>query len=240
MVARHKSLKAQLNRARNKDVAVSEWTTEKARDNPALLVCLREWLAAKGLSPLGFLVEPNTLNRLFDRRVFVAESFGKVVGFVVLSPVRQRNGWLFEQFVHQPGAPNGAVELMIDTAMRALAEGSFDYAALGLSPLSTRAEVAPFRNPLWLRILLAWMRRHGRRFYNFDGLDAFKAKLRPEKWEPVFAISNESRVSPRTLYAIAAAFSGNAPIRLFLSGLWRALKTEIKWVRESISKKPSK
>jgi phosphatidylglycerol lysyltransferase len=84
------------------------------------------------------------------------------------------------------------------------------------------------------------MRQHGQRFYNFDGLDAFKAKLRPEKWEPVFAISNESRVSPRTLYAIAAAFSGNAPVRLFLSGLWRALKTEIKWLRESIAKKPPK
>ena len=129
---------------------------------------------------------------------------------------------------------------MIDTAMRALAEGGFDYATLGLSPLSARAEVKPFRNPLLLGVLLAWMRRHGQRFYNFNGLDAFKANLRSEKWKPVFAISNESRVSPRTLYAIAAAFSGNAPFKLFVSCLWRALMTEIKWLRESIYKKTSK
>ncbi len=234
LVANHKSLRAQLNRARNKGVSVAEWSTEKARNNPALLECLRDWLGAKGLPPLHFLVEPDTLARLFDRRVFVAERGSDIFGFVLLSPVRQRNGWLFEQFIHRPGAPNGSVELMIDKAMRALAEDGYDYATLGLSPLSTRAQVAPFRNPLWLRILLAWMRKHGQRFYNFDGLDAFKAKLQPERWEPVFAVSNESRLSPRTLYAIASAFSGNAPVKLILSGLWRAVKTEIRWFKQSI------
>ena len=237
IVRRHKSLRAQLNRARNKGVTISEWSTEKASNNPTLIECLGEWLAAKGLPPLRFLVEPNTLARLFDRRVFVAERSDKVFGFVLLSPVKTRNGWLFEQFIHRPGAPNGTVELMIDAAMRTLAEDGFDYATLGLSPLSTRAAVAPFRNPLWLRILLAWMRKHGQRFYNFEGLDAFKAKLQPESWEPVFAVSNEPRISPRTLYAIAAAFSGNAPIKLVLGGLGRAISTEINWLRQSIVKK---
>jgi len=64
-----------------------------------------------------------------------------------------------------------------------------------------------------------------------------QSKTPPEKWEPVFAISSESRVSPRTLYDIAAAFSGNEPVRFFLSGLWRALKTEIKWLKVSLAKK---
>ena len=237
IVAKHKSLRAQLNRARNKGVGVAEWSTEKAHDNPALLDCLRQWLSAKGLPPLHFLVEPNTLARLSNRRVFVAERGDDIVGFVLLSPIATRNGWLFEQFIHKPGAPNGTVELMIDAAMRVLAENGYDYATLGLSPLSTRAQVEPFDNPLWLRVLLAWMRKHGQRFYNFDGLDAFKAKLQPEKWEPVYAISNEPRLSFKTLYAIASAFSGNAPIKLFLGGLWRALKTEIKWFKESIEKK---
>jgi phosphatidylglycerol lysyltransferase len=168
--------------------------------------------------------------------VFVAARGGEIFGFVLLSPVARRNGWLFEQFIHKPGAPNGTVELMIDTAMRVLAENGYDYATLGLSPLSTRAQVEAFHNPFWLRILLAWLRKHGQRFYNFDGLDAFKAKLQPERWEPVFAISNEPRLSFKTLYAIASAFSGNAPVRLLFGGLWRALKTEIKWFKESVKK----
>ncbi|CAN5833374.1 hypothetical protein BH20ACI4_BH20ACI4_29040 [soil metagenome] len=67
-------------------------------------------------------------------------------------------------------------------------------------------------------------------------LDAFKAKLQPEKWEPIFAISNERKFSFRTLYAIASAFSGGAPVRLFLGGIWRAVLTEINWLKQKINK----
>jgi len=234
IVAHHKSFRAQLNRARNKGVTVTEWPPEEARQHPKLQSCLNAWLESKGLPPLHFMVEPDTLSRLQNRRVFVAECSGDIVGFVVLSPVAKRNGWLFEQFPHVPGAPNGTVELMIDTAMRNLANDDCEYATLGISPLSKRAGIPPFDNPLWLRVLLAWLRKHGSRFYNFDGLDAFKAKLRPEKWEPVFAVSNEPQVSFRTLYAIASAFSGNAPFRMVSGGLARAVLTEIKYVRRFI------
>ncbi|MEO6051514.1 MAG: DUF2156 domain-containing protein [Pyrinomonadaceae bacterium] len=234
IVSEHRSLRAQLNRARNKGVVISEWSNETARDNPKLKKCLREWLDSKGLPPLHFMVESDTLSRLENRRVFVAECNSKIAGFVVASPVAMRNGWLFEQFPHVPGAPNGTVELMIDTAMRAMADDGAEYATLGLSPLSTRAKVDPFHNPFWLRILLAWMRKHGRRFYNFDGLDAFKSKLRPERWEPIFAVSNESQVSCKTLYAIAGAFSGNAPGKMIVEGLGRAAATEFRWLRKKM------
>ena len=231
IVKKHKSLRAQVNRARNKKVEVTEWTSERAHDHPALNECLRGWLASKGLPPLHFLVEPDTLARLSDRRVFVAELDQSVVGFVILSPVARRNGWLFEQFIHCPGAPNGTVELMIDRAMRQLAEDGYEYATLGLAPLSTRAPRIEYDNPFWMRLLLRWMTAHGRRFYNFDGLDAFKAKLQPERWEQIFAVSNEPRISPRTLYAIVSAFSGGKPFKLVFGGLWRAFVTEIKWLR---------
>jgi len=235
IVKKHKSLRAQLNRARNKNVEIAEWTREKAFENPRLAECLKQWLDSKGLPPLKFLVEPDTLSRLFDRRIFVAEVKENIVGFILLSPVSSRNGWLFEQFIHCPNAPNGTVELMIDAAMRTLAAGGCDYATLGLAPLSKRAKIEPYENPLWLKIVLAWMRKHGQRFYNFDGLDAFKAKLQPENWEPVFAISNEKKISPKTLYAIASAFSGNAPFRLLIGGLVKSAATEIAWLKQKIS-----
>lgn len=230
-IAHHRSLRAQLNRARNKGVTVEEWPVSRARNDPQLARCLADWLDSKGLPPLHFMVEPDTLARLDDRRVFVATRDENVVGFVVLSPVAKRNGWLFEQFPHRPGSPNGTVELMIDAAMRALAAEGCDYATLGLSPLSKRANIATVRQPLWLRFLLGWIRKHGRRFYNFDGLDAFKAKLRPERWEPVFAVVNESRLRPRTLYAIAGAFSGNTPFRLFGHAVVKAGMTELRWLK---------
>ena len=234
IVMRHGSIRSQLNRARNKGVVVREWSMLKAKDHPELSACLLQWLGAKGLPPLHFMVESDTLARLENRRVFVATCEQTVVGFLMLSPITTRNGWLFEQFPHILNSPNGTVELMIDAAMQALALDGFEYATLGLSPLSKRAAIEPFDNPLWLRILLAWLRKHGQRFYNFDGLDAFKAKLRPERWEPVFAVSNESKVSFRTLYAIAGAFSGNAPVRMLVAGLTRAAASEGRWLNKRI------
>ncbi|MEP6849197.1 MAG: DUF2156 domain-containing protein [Acidobacteriota bacterium] len=234
IVASNRSLRAQLNRAGNKGVVVREWPAETARSDPHLAACLKQWLDSKGLPPLHFMVESDTLSRLDDRRVFVAERGNQVFGFIVLSPVRRRNGWLFEQFPHRPGAPNGTVELMIDAAMQELARAGCEYATLGLSPLSKRADVGPFHDPVWLRILLGWLRKHGQRFYNFDGLDSFKAKLKPNRWEPVFAVSNESQVSFRTLYAIAGAFSGNATAKLVAGGMVRAAASEIRWIKRRL------
>ncbi|HLA95616.1 MAG TPA: DUF2156 domain-containing protein, partial [Pyrinomonadaceae bacterium] len=191
LVSRNRSLRAQLNRARNKGVAIREWTTEEAHNNEDLRACLNDWLSSKGLPALHFVIEPETLERLNSRRIFVAEHREKVVAFLVLSPIPERSGWLTEQFPHRPGAPNGTVELMMDAAIRKLAADGYKYITLGLSPLSKRARIEPFDNPFWLRFLLAWMRKHGQRFYNFDGLDRFKSKLGPDHWEPIFATSNE-------------------------------------------------
>jgi len=229
IISHRASLRAQLNRARNKSVSVSEWPSPQAAGHPALQYCLQEWLATRGLPPMHFLVEPQTLERLADRRVFVAELKGQVVGFLVASPVPLRNGWLIEQIIRGRGAPNGTAELMIDAAVRAMAEEESDYMTLGLSPLSRRAAISQEENPFWLRWLLSWAQAHGRRFYNFDGLDAFKTKFHPEQWEPVFAIFNSPHFTPVALYAIAEAFTKGSPIRTVASALLKAAQTEAGW-----------
>jgi phosphatidylglycerol lysyltransferase len=226
-VARRASLRAQFNRARNKGVTVSEWTSEKAENHPALRRCLSQWLRTRNLPPLHFMVEPETLSDLRDRRVFVAERNGEVLAFTVLSPVPARNGWLIEQIVRGFDAPNGTAELLIDTAMRSIAESGATYATLGLSPLSERAHLTPLPQPMWLRFVLRWVRLHGARFYNFGGLDAFKAKFNPEAWEPIYAIAEGRRFPPRALYAIAGAFSGGTPTRLVGRALLGAVRDEL-------------
>lgn len=227
VVASNSSLRAQLNRSRNKGVRISEWPVERARNSPELRECLESWLGIKGLPPLHFVIEPETLGRLEHRRVFVAERDSRVEAFLVLSPIPERSGWLTEQFPHRQGAPNGTVELMMDHAMRRVMDEGCEYLTLGLSPLSKRAKIKPFDNPLWLKFLLAWMRKHGQRFYNFEGLDRFKSKLQPKFWEPVFAISNESEFSGRTMWAIAMAFTENKPVRVLGRGILKAISAEL-------------
>ena len=228
-VDQRRSLRAQFNRARNKGVGVTEWRGTEAENHPALRRCLAEWVSSRHLPPLHFLVEPETLSRLDDRRVFVAvRGINDVVGFTVLSPVPARNGWLVEQIVRGTRAPNGTAELLIDTAMRAVGEDGATYATLGLAPLSERAGIRRMPQPLWLDFVLRWVRVHGRRFYNFDGLDAFKAKFNPEEWEPIFAISNSHTFPPRALYAIASAFSGGNPVVLVVRAIAGAVLQELR------------
>jgi phosphatidylglycerol lysyltransferase len=59
--------------------------------------------------------------------------------------------------------------------MRAAAAERAPYVTLGLVPLS--GEIAP-----WLRAARRW----GNSLYDFDGLRAFKAKLKPRDWEPIY------------------------------------------------------
>jgi phosphatidylglycerol lysyltransferase len=234
MLANHASLRAQLNRARNKKVKIVEWAPERATGAQSLRNCLDEWLATKGLPPLHFLVEPQTLSRLTDRRIFVAERGEQVVGFLVASPIPRREGWLIEQNIRAAKAPNGTAELLIDGATRAMDARNSHYVTLGLSPLSRRSGVeSTSKNPLWLRTVLSWVRAHGKRFYNFEGLDAFKAKFRPERWEPVYAIANQHDFSFKALYAIASAFSQGSPISTITGGILRAAGTEMRWLIKS-------
>lgn len=233
ILARHASLRAQLNRARNKGVTVGEWPIERAQNHPQLKQCLGQWLATRGLPPLHFLVEPQTLASLEGRRIFVAERDGTAVGFVNASPVPRRRGWLTEQFVRGSNAPNGTIELLIDNMMHAIAADGAEYVTMGLVPLSEHNTLPTDYNPAWLRLLLAWVRAHGRRFYNFRGLDAFKSKFQPQAWEPIYAIASEPRFSLRSLYAIAAAFSEESPLQAVTRGLCRAISQEFLWLKSS-------
>jgi phosphatidylglycerol lysyltransferase len=230
MIARRASVRAQLHRARNKGVVIVRWSAERAENSPELEALLRQWLAGLGLPPLHFLIETDTIALTRDRRIFVAERAGSAVAYLVASPVPARRGWLIEQIVRGRGAPNGATELLVDAAMHALANEGAEYVTLGLAPLSRHSRWADPGVPAWLRVLLRWVRAHGRRFYDFDGLDRFKSKFEPEAWEEIIAIDDRSPFSPRAMWAITAAFGGESPVTLFVRTIARAIAQELRWL----------
>ncbi len=146
------------------------------------------WQAGHRMPPMRFVVEltplvelspPVELSPLVELDdvadcfvVVVAERDGALVGFGSAVPVPARGRVFVEHFVRAPDAPNGTVELIVDAVMRA---GLAAELTLGLAPLA--GQVAR-----WLRIA-RWM---GGSLYRFAGLRAFKAKLRPDAWEPVY------------------------------------------------------
>lgn len=230
ILAARPSLRAQLSRARNKGVRVRERSAAAAAADPELRRCLADWLARRRMPTMHFLVEPETLDRLRDRRIFVAEREGVCVGFLVASPVPVRQGWLIEQIVRSPAAPNGTAETLVDAAFRAAGEGGLRYLTLGLSPLSGLDRDPGSRGPWWLVLVFRWLRLHGSRFYNFRGLERFKSKFAPCDWEPIYAIRSDSAFRPRDLVAVAAVFGGGSPLRFALQAAFKAAGQEIQWI----------
>jgi len=154
------------------------------------------WLASHPMAPMGFLVQVHTHTFLEERRCFVAEREGQLVGFLGVIPVYARGGWFFEDFLGDPAAPNGTTELLIDAGMRAAAEGGIRYVTLGLVPLA--GDVSPS---------LREFRRWTSQLYDFAGLRAFKAKFKPRSWDPIYLTHPPGVSSTRAILDTLTAFS---------------------------------
>ena len=230
------ALRYQLNRARHKGLSVVEWPIDRSA-HPGLHRCLEAWLGAKALPALGFMTDPYLLYHMAGRRLWVAECKRMIVGYAILSPVPARRGWLVEQIVRGRQAPNGTAESLVSAAAQTLAAENSRFITLGAAPLSRRGPRLGREHPLWLRAVMAWMRAHGTRFYNFRGLERFKAKFRPKRWEPVYAVATEARIRPATLYAVLAAFTTRSPLVETLQALGRGLEVEIENMSEGLLKK---
>lgn len=231
IVQRKASLRAQVRRAHNKRVVVRRAGAGECAAVPlqrAMQEVLEFWLAGRGLPPLRFMTHADLLGDLGDRRVYVAERSGTVVAYLVASPIPARDGWLVEQWPRIPSAPNGTTQALVDAVMRDVARDGARYVSLGLSPLSRLGDPAGHEPPAWLKPLFGWLRAHGRRFYDFAGLESFKAALQPSAWEPVFAIAHGPRFTPSMLRAIAGVFSGGPPewfvARALAHAAWREVR----------------
>jgi phosphatidylglycerol lysyltransferase len=227
IVRNRSSIRAQLHRAFNKSVEAVEVEPEDAAADPDLRRVLDEWVRSRRLPPLHFLVEPDVLDGvLADRIVLVARRGGTAVAFLVASPVAARKGYLVELLARSVDAPNGTSEVLIDAAMRRFARDGCAYVTLGLVALSHAADEQIRANPRWAQMLMYFARAHANRFYNFRGLEHFRVKMAPERWEPVYAISNEPRFTLSTLYAMGSAFSGMPPWAAIAIGLAKAAGDE--------------
>jgi len=160
------------------------------------------WLESRRMAPMGFLVRIDPYHLAEERRFFVAEHKGKVVGVLVAVPIYARNGWFLDQMLRHPDAPNAVVECMFDCAMRQFAKEQSPYVTFGLSPLSGTPSRA-----------LQLIRERTTSMYNFTGLRAFKAKLGPTAWQPVYLAYPKHERGVSAVIDSLAAFTPRGLVR---------------------------
>jgi phosphatidylglycerol lysyltransferase len=214
------SLREQLRRARAKGVTVRTATHDELISSTAPLrrsleALVAAWLARHEMAPMGFLVQVDPLTLLEEHRVHLAEQEGRLVGFVTAAPIFARPGWLLQNLIRAPEAPNGTTELLVDHAMRA-AESDVEgdgtrMVTLGLAPLA--GQVVP---------ALRLARSAGSVLFDFEGLHAFKTRLRPTRWSPIHLVYPPEQGAIRTMLDVLEAFAGahllSFGLRTFLRG----------------------
>lgn len=197
-----RSFRGQLARARNKGVVVRRARADELRDptsstRRAAEALVERWLGARRMAPMGFLVSVQPFSFAEERRVYLAERDGCVVGCLSAVPVYARNGWFLEDLLRDRDAPNGTMELLVDAAMHGAAQEGCPWATLGLAPLSGPV-------PPWMRGVGALARP----LYDFAGVRAFKAKFAPAGWEPVYVTHPRDVRTPVAVLDALRAFAG--------------------------------
>lgn len=212
---RHRSLREQIRRSRAKGVRIErvEHADIAADDAPwrrRIDRLIARWSATRPMPPMEFLVALHPFTFASERLYFVARRGEELAAVLVAVPIYQRNGWFFEDILRDPTAPNGTTEQLVDAAMEHIASLGCDYATLGLAPL---AGAQP-----WLRLARRWLSG----FYNFDGLRAFKAKLHPDGWDPIFLAFPRRSSSLVALFDTLNAFARGRILSFAFRSLFRA------------------
>ena len=212
-LARKKSLREQLRRARAKGVSVKVVDTSVLSSHTKLgreLESLRQgWLDQKGMSPMQFVAHTDLFDGLDRREMLVARHKDLLAGVLVATPLKASNALMFEHLFRAPSAPNGTVETLFHAGLERAEACGIERATLGLCPL---AGVSSW----WLRAI----RRASRPLYDFDGLYGFKKKLEPDDWKPVFVTIGHGEGGAMAIVDTLSAFAGQS---LFAFG-WSSLR----------------
>lgn len=209
-----RSLREQLRRARAKGVRTrcvdSSELAPGHTTRAAIEHLIRQWLRTRPMAPMGFLVRVHLFEFAEERHVFVAETARGIVGILCAVPVYERDGWFVEDLLRAPDAPNGTNELLFDHAVREAEAVQRAYVTLGLAPLA-----GPVRG------YLRTARRIGRALYDFSGLEAFKSKLRPGEWSPIYLSYPRGEHSFVAVYDSLVAFSRVGLLRFGIASFFR-------------------
>ncbi len=208
---RSRHLREQVRRARAKGVRVRRVHPDELVHGAPLRAALerlaRTWLATRAMEPMGFLVSVELFHQPDAHIYLIAERHhAAVVQCLSAVPIPGRRGWLLEDMLRSPDAPNGTTELILDHFFREVGDRAH-VVTPGLTPLAGDV-------PWWLRAAAIVMRP----LYDFEGLRRFRARLSPQRWAPVWLVWDRGPAA-LVLLDVFRAFANGRLVRF----AWRSL-----------------
>lgn len=161
------------------------------------------WLAARR----GLQIHISTA-RVFDdrsgKRWFYTQQGGQITGVVVLSQLTNHEGWLLNHLMHTSAAAGGTPELLVTTALEALAKEGCHYVTFGTVTTPVLGEI------IGLNKVSCWVSRHLYRWiirvFHLGNRLKFWEKFHPHS-TPLYLLFSRDTIRLRELYALTRALN---------------------------------
>ncbi|CDN53035.1 Lysylphosphatidylglycerol synthetase [Neorhizobium galegae bv. officinalis bv. officinalis str. HAMBI 1141] len=149
-----------------------------------LLAVSSTWLEAQNAAEKGFSLGTFQPRYVAAGPVAVIRLEGRIVAFANILSVASDGDAFIDLMRHIPDTHRGMMDLLFVRIMEHMKAQGFRTLNLGMAPLAglSTHNKAPLWNHVGERIF-----RSGERFYNFQGVLAFKAKFDPE-WQPRYLV----------------------------------------------------
>lgn len=139
---------------------------------------------------------------------------GEISAFANVMPEYQLNEITIDLMRRRTEIESGTMDFLFTSMLQYFKEQGYDTFNFGLSPLSGVGETKESRR---LERMLRYLYEHLSRFYNFQGLHAYKVKFRP-RWEPRYLVYPSWTGLPDVVVALVRADSGDRLLDYFKPG----------------------
>jgi phosphatidylglycerol lysyltransferase len=139
---------------------------------------------------------------------------GEIVAFTNLLPEYQLNEITNDLMRYRRNLENGIMDFLFISMFQRYKERGYDTFNIGLSVLAGVGNTQESRR---LEKVLHYLQEHLSRFYNFQGLHAYKEKFHPS-WEPRYLVYPSLTALPDVVMALIRADSGDRLFDYFRPG----------------------
>lgn len=175
-----------------------------AAEIDALQAVSNLWLAEHKAREKRFSIGAFDRDYVSAQPAAVVRRAGCIIAFATVMTTALKREVTVDLMRFMPDAPACTMEFLFVNLLLALKDEGYESFDLGMAPLSGLVEspAAPF----WHRLGRAVF-EHGERFYNFNGLRAFKSKFQPE-WQPRYLAVSGGASPIVALADVAVLISG--------------------------------
>jgi phosphatidylglycerol lysyltransferase len=143
--------------------------------------------------------------------VTVQSSHGDIIAFANILSEYQLNEVTNDMMRHRKSIENGTMDFLFISMFQHYKERGYDGFNIGLSALAGVGETQESQR---LEKVLYYLYKHLERFYNFQGLHAYKDKFHP-RWESRYLVYPNLTALPDVVVALVRADSGDRLLDYF-------------------------